>query len=155
MKRLTVWLESQPHSLPCKQFLGGPFGDAYVTIDPTSQATFASGNRNRVHLCGAEAGMGPDSISRLIELFVSEGVGRFFVWLSPGPDMDRVRGWIEQNGLSRIRWTGYPTLYRTPLPPGASQNRSRDQGRRSGRHRDGQRATRQRTAMGGIQELRG
>src|SRR5262249_34084620 len=112
MKRLNVWLDSRPHNPPCRRLLGGPFGDAYVTIDPASQVTFASGNRNRVHLCGTEPGLGPDSLSRLIELFASEGVGRFFVWLSPGPDMDRVRGWIAQAGLSRIRWTGYPTLLR-------------------------------------------
>jgi len=46
------------------------------------------------------------------------GVKRFFVWLSPGPDMDVVRGWLERDGLSRIRRTGYPTLCRigrTPL----------------------------------------
>jgi hypothetical protein len=112
MKRLTVWLEQsgQPASLIRKQFSGVPFGEAYVTIDPTSQVKFASGNRNRVHFCGAEAGMDSGSIARLIELFAVNGVGRFFVWLSPGPDMDRIRGWIEQNGLSRIRRTGYPTL---------------------------------------------
>jgi hypothetical protein len=35
------------------------------------------------------------SIARLIDLFADEGVKRFFVWLSPGPDMDMVRGWLE------------------------------------------------------------
>jgi hypothetical protein len=114
IKRLTVWLEQcgQPASLVRKQFSGIPFGDAYVTIDPSSQVTFASGNRNRVHLCGAGAGLESDVIARLIELYASEGVGRFFVWLSPGPDMDLIRGAIAQSGLSRIRWTRYPTLCR-------------------------------------------
>jgi hypothetical protein len=114
MKRLTVWLETknQPNSLVRKQFHGAPFGDAYVTIDPERQTPFASGNPNRAHLCGAEAGMDSGSISRLIDLFASEGVRRFFIWLSPGLDMDLARGWIEKSGLSRIRWTGYPTLCR-------------------------------------------
>jgi hypothetical protein len=114
MKRLTAWLDSrsQPDSLVRKQFHGAPYGDVYVTMDPERQAPYASANFNRVHLCGAEAGMDSGSIGRLIELFASEGVKRFFVWLSPGPDMDVARGWIEQAGLSRIRRTGYPTLWR-------------------------------------------
>jgi len=114
MKRLTAWLETetQPDSLVRKQFRGGPFGDAYVTIDPERQTPFASINPNRAHLCGAETGMDSSSIDRLIDLFTSEGIRRFFIWLSPGPDMDLVRGWIEQAGLSRIRRTGYPTLRR-------------------------------------------
>src|SRR5882724_11011829 len=68
---------------------------------------------NRVYLCGTEAGMDSDSIRRLIDLFIAEGIERFFVWLSPGPDMDIVRGWLGQNGLTRMRWTGYPTLCRS------------------------------------------
>ena len=36
----------------------------------------------------------------------------FFVWLSPGPDMDAARGLLDQAGFSRVRWTGYPTLCR-------------------------------------------
>jgi GNAT superfamily N-acetyltransferase len=114
MKRLTAWLDatSRPDDVVRKQFHGVPFGDAYVTMDPERQAPFASANLNRVHLCGAEAGMDSGSIDRLIDLFASEGVKRFFIWLSPGPDMDVARGWIEQAGLSRIRHTGYPTLCR-------------------------------------------
>jgi GNAT superfamily N-acetyltransferase len=114
MKRLTAWLDgkTRPERLIRKHFHGAPFGGAYVTIDPGHQSSFASANLNRVHLCGAEDGMGDDSVARLIELFASEGVTRFFIWLSPGPRMDVVRGWIEQSGLSRIRRTGYPTLWR-------------------------------------------
>ena len=119
MKRLTAWLETknQPNSLIRKQFHGAPFGDAYVTIDPERQAPYASANPNRVHLCGAEAGMDSDSIAGLIDLFASEGVRRFFIWLSPGPDMDLARGWIERGGLARIRRTGYPTLCRVRRSP--------------------------------------
>jgi GNAT superfamily N-acetyltransferase len=113
MKRLTAWLEtkSQPDSLIRKQFHGTPFGDAYVTIDRENQSPYASANLNRVHWCGKESGMGADSVARLIDLFASEGVRRFFIWLSPGPDMDEVRGWIAQSGLSRVRRTGYSTLW--------------------------------------------
>lgn len=57
------------------------------------------------------------SVRRLIDLFSAEGVTRFFVWLSPGPDMDLARGWLEQSGLSRVRRTGYPTLYRNGPAP--------------------------------------
>ena len=119
MKRLTAWLETrnQPNSLVRKRFHGAPFGDAYVTIDSECQTPFASGNTNRAHLCGAEAGMDSGSIVRLIDLFAAEGVRRFFVWLSPGPDMDLARDWIAESGLSRIRWTGYPTLCRERRPP--------------------------------------
>jgi hypothetical protein len=114
MKRLTAWLDSKTRldRLIRKQLSGAPFGDAYVTIDPEHQSGFASANLNRVYWCGTEAGVDADSVARLIELFASEGVRRFFIWLSPGPQMDVVRGWIEQSGLSRIRRTGYPTLWR-------------------------------------------
>ncbi len=115
MNRLVQWLDGQRPSISFvrRRFDGPPFGNCYVTIDAGRQARFASGNMNRVYLCGLEAGMDPDSIRGLIDLFRSEGVGRFFVWLSPGPGMDIVRGWIEASGLSRMRWTGYPTLCRS------------------------------------------
>jgi GNAT superfamily N-acetyltransferase len=119
LKRLAVWLDSrcQPDSLIRRQFHGAPFGSCYVTIDPDRQGPFASANLNRVYLCGRETGMETGSIARLIDLFADEGVKRFFVWLSPGPDMDMVRGWLEGCGLSRIRRTGYPTLCRSGGPP--------------------------------------
>ena len=114
LKRLTPWLESrcQPDSLIRKQFNAAPFGNCYVTIDPGRQGPMASANFNRIHLCGKEAGLQPDGLEALIALFIAQGVKRFFVWLSPGPDMDVVRGWLDQRGLSRMRWTGYPTLCR-------------------------------------------
>jgi len=119
MRQLTRWLDGrcQPDSLIRKQFSGAPFGGCYVTIDPARQAPYASANLNRVYLCGTEAGMRPSSVGRLIDLFATEGVKRFFVWLSPGPDMDVIRGWLEQGGLSRIRRTGYPTLCREVRSP--------------------------------------
>jgi hypothetical protein len=119
MKRLAVWLDSrrEPDSVSRKQFSGPPFGNCYVTIDPDRQGPLPSGNFNRVYLCGREAGMDSDSIKRLIDLFTTAGVKRFFVWLSPGPDMDTVRGWLEQSGLCRFQHTGYPTLCRTDRSP--------------------------------------
>ena len=114
MKRLTMWVDSrcQPESLVRRQFDATPFGNSYVTMDPGRQRPYASANYNRVYLCGREPGLEPDGIDRLIEMFTSEGVKRFFVWLSPGPDIERVHGWLEQRRFSRIRRTGYPTLCR-------------------------------------------
>jgi hypothetical protein len=66
--------------------------------DPNRQGTAASGNLNRIYLCGMEAGLQPDGLDRLIELFAAAGVKRFFVWLSPGPDMAVVRGWLKARG---------------------------------------------------------
>jgi GNAT superfamily N-acetyltransferase len=119
LKRLAAWLDErcQPDNLIRRQFHGFPLGNCYVTIDPSRQGPFASANMNRVYLCGAEPGMESDSIGRLIDLFATEGVQRFFVWLSPGPDMDVTRRWLEQGGLSRIRRTGYPTLCRCSHSP--------------------------------------
>src|ERR1700744_3505102 len=114
MKRLSAWLDArcEPDSLARRVFDGPPFGQCYVTIDRNRQGRFASINLNRIYLCGAEAGLTSDGIARLIDLFRAEGVERFFVWLSPGPDMDSVRGWLEALVLSRMRRTGYPTLWR-------------------------------------------
>jgi GNAT superfamily N-acetyltransferase len=119
MKRLSAWLDGrcEPDSLVRKQFDGPPFGQCYVTIDRARQGRFASINMNRVYLCGGESGLTSDGIARLIDLFRAEGVERFFVWLSPGPDMDSVRVWLEARGLSRIRRTGYPTLWRRSRSP--------------------------------------
>jgi hypothetical protein len=121
MKRLTAWLDTQnqPDGLVGRRFHGVPFADAYLTIDPGRQSPYASANRNRVYLCGAEAGMGADSGARLVDFFAGHGIRRFFVWLSPGPHMERVRDLLDQAGLSRVHWTRYPTLCRerpAPVP---------------------------------------
>jgi GNAT superfamily N-acetyltransferase len=123
LKRFIPWLDDrcqpdgQPAGLVRKQFNGAPFGGAYVTVDPNRQGTAASANLNRIYLCGTEPGLQPDGLDRLIELFAAAGVKRFFVWLSPGPDMDVVRGWLKARGLARVRWTGYPTLCRSGHSP--------------------------------------
>jgi GNAT superfamily N-acetyltransferase len=119
MKRLTPWLDGQrPSGRFVRRFFDGPpFGHCYVTLDPDRQARFASGNANRVYMAGAEPGMDADSIRRLIDLFAAEGIERFFVWLSPGPGIDTVRGWLAASGFTRVRWTGYPTMWRTGRSP--------------------------------------
>ncbi len=114
MKRLAAWLDArcEPDNLVRLEFNEPPFGQCYVTIDPGRQGPLASMNMNRVYLCGAENGLTSQGIARLIELFASKNVKRFFFWLSPGPRMAAVRDWLETEGLSRIRRTGYPTLWR-------------------------------------------
>ena len=120
MKRLTAWLDQawQPAGFVSKQYDGAPFGRCYVSIDPDRQSQYASGNWNRVHLCGAEPDLRPEGLAQLIDEFTAAGVTRFFVWLSPGPDMDTVRGWLAQAGFQpRMQWTRYPTLVRESLEP--------------------------------------
>jgi GNAT superfamily N-acetyltransferase len=115
MRRLTQWVDSQrqPPSLIRRELKGTPVGHCYLTMDVDRQPPAASSNLNRVYLCGAEPGLSSAGIGRLIDLFATEGVKRFFVWLSPGPDMDQARAWLEKHGLVRVRRTGYPTLWRT------------------------------------------
>ena len=119
MRRLTAWLDTQnqPDGMAGRRFHGVPFAGAYLTIDPGRQSSYASANLNRVHLCGAEVEMSADGVSRLIGFFADHGVERFFVWLSPGPDMDKARGLLDQAGFSRVHWTGYPTLCRVRHTP--------------------------------------
>ena len=120
MQRLTRWLDEscQPDHLARRQFDAPPFGHCYLTIDTERQGPLASFNLNRVYLCGKEAGMEPGSVAQWIELFAASGVKKFFVWLSPGPDMDAVRGWLEAGGFSqRPARSRYPTLFRTGGEP--------------------------------------
>jgi GNAT superfamily N-acetyltransferase len=119
MQRLTRWLDQhcQPDSLARTHFDGPPFGRCYLTIDPDRQGPLASFNFNRVYLCGAEAGIDPATVGRWIELFAAEGVEKFFVWLSPGPDMDTARGWLEAKGFSQVPHVSYPTLVRSRSEP--------------------------------------
>jgi hypothetical protein len=128
MQRLTRWLDQhcQPDSLARTHFDGPPFGRCYLTIDPDRQGPLASFNFNRVYLCGAEAGIDPATVGRWIELFKQHGVKKFFVWLSPGPDMDAVRGWLEAGGLARVPYVRYPTLLRERGAPAAPFNTDLD-----------------------------
>src|SRR5262245_15558449 len=119
MRRLAVWIDRncQTASLIQRCYSGAPFGGCYVSIDPSRQGPHASGNWNRIHLCGTEPGLSPDGLSRLAEQFSDAGVRRFFVWLSPGPEMDTIRSWLSAAGFSRVSRIGYPTLHRASLDP--------------------------------------
>jgi hypothetical protein len=94
------------------QFAGAPFGSAYVCISPGEQGEFASSNHNRLHLCGAEPGLTADGITGLQKLFSDAGIGRYFVWISPGPDIEVVRRWLADAGLTRRPYVSYLTLAR-------------------------------------------
>lgn len=109
MKRLGIWLDDncQPES-----FVRRPSNGGYLVIDPLRQSEIASFNDNRVSLCGCEAGLDQASVVRWIELFKEHGVRKFFVWLSPGPGMATMRGWLEAAGLARVPHVRYPTLLR-------------------------------------------
>jgi hypothetical protein len=114
LKRLAIWLDEhcQPDSL-----LRRRFGEAYLTDDPSRQGEVASFNFNRVYLWGHEAGVDQASVARWIDLFTQHGVKKFFVWLSPGPDMATVRGWLQARGLVRVPYVRYPTLLRDNAGP--------------------------------------
>ena len=122
MKRLTVWLDRacQPAGFIQEQYAAAPFGTCFVSIDPARQGLHASGNWNRIHLCGAETGLTPEGIEKLVHRFRAAGVNRFFAWLSPGPHMGAIRSWLEHAGFEpRMQWTRYPTLSRDHLRPAA------------------------------------
>jgi hypothetical protein len=78
---------------------------------------YASSNFNRVHLCGAEEGLTADGMACIANLFRQAGVERFYVWLSPGPCMEVVRGWLTDAGMTRRPHVGYPTLVRNASIP--------------------------------------
>ena len=119
MRRLAVWIDRncQPVGFIQRCYSGAPFGGCYVSIDPNQQGPYASGNWNRIHLCGTEPGLSPDGLSRLSEQFSDAGVRRFFVWLSPGPEIGTIRAWLSAAGFSRVSRTRYPTLHRASLEP--------------------------------------
>src|ERR1700716_2702741 len=95
MRRLVQWLDGRcpPAGFIGKQSAAPPLGHCYVTIDPGGEAPFASANKNGVYLCGRDAGMDAESTRHLVDLFAGQGIKRFFVWLSPAPDRELVRGW--------------------------------------------------------------
>ena len=46
----------------------------------------------------------------MLKLFDSRRVTRSFVWLSPGPGIERVREWLVRLAFVKVPWTRYPTL---------------------------------------------
>src|SRR5215813_3287641 len=96
LKKLHVHMDARCRAagLTQHQLDAPPFGAAYVTVSSAEQSPYASSNFNRVHLCGAEEGLTADGIRGIADLFRQAGVQRFYVWLSPGPRMEAVRGWL-------------------------------------------------------------
>src|SRR5215813_8432557 len=103
LKRLHVHMDARCRAAGLTQHQLGapPFGTAYVTVSLAEQGHYASSNFNRVHLCGAEEGLTADGMARIANLFRQAGVQRFYVWLSPGPHMEVVRGWLTDAGMTR------------------------------------------------------
>ncbi len=111
LMRLHAWMEQSDVHPDCtrQQFDAVP-GAAQICVDPTSTEAAASFNRNRIYLCGRSGELTHDDLMRFIEIFRARGVRRFFAWLSPGPQRDTVRGWLESLRMQRVVWTRYPTL---------------------------------------------
>lgn len=87
-----------------------------VTVDPTSDARAASLNRNRIYFRGGQ-GVDAAEFLRVTALFEAHCVSRFFIWLSPGPEIDVIREMLATARATRVMWTRYPTLvFSGPLP---------------------------------------
>jgi len=114
MQRLQAAIDAhcRPATAVRRMFDAAPFGNAYVCISPGEESEFASSSRNRIHLCGADGGLTVDGFAQLCGMFAQAGIGRFFVWLTPGPDMDWVRDWLAAAGMARNPHVAYPTLAR-------------------------------------------
>ena len=111
MRDLLRWLEAQEQDVAERvTFDAAPYGRAYLTLDPGSIAPAASFNHNRIQLCGAEGGLTEAGLRELVERFTHRGIPRMFVWLSPGPGIERVRNWVAALRFERVPWTRYPTL---------------------------------------------
>jgi hypothetical protein len=125
MQRLAAAIDAacRPAAAVRRVFDAPPFGTAHVCISPGEESEFASSNHNRIHLCGTDGGLTRDGLAQLCRLFAEAGVGRFFVWLTPGPDMDAVRGWLAEAGMARHPHVAYPTLAR---PAGAAERVATD-----------------------------
>ena len=112
LQRLRVFLEQAEGDSSCtrRRYHAAPFGCAELAIDPASTAAAASCNRNRISLCGRAGGLTFEGLGTLIGQFKAAAVPRYFIWLNPGPERERVRGWIRELTLSQVVWTRYPTL---------------------------------------------
>src|SRR5262249_18430143 len=120
MQRLAAAIDAhcRPAGAVRRMHDAAPFGNAYVCISPGEESEFASANHNRIHLGGTDGGLTAEGLSQLRRLFDDAGVRRFFVWLTPGPDMESVRRWLAEAGMARHPHVAYPTLAR---PAGAAE----------------------------------
>ena len=125
IKRLNIHMDARCRAVGLRQLRldAAPFGSAYVSISLAEQGPYASSNFNRVHLCGAEQGLTADGMARIADLFRQAGVRKFYVWLSPGPRLDAVRGWLTDAGMTRVRHVTYPTLMRDVIMPSRAASR--------------------------------
>jgi hypothetical protein len=112
LRQLSSWIELQEQhaTLEVHRLEPVPFGGAEVTIDVTATSPAASLNRNRIYLCGDGNGLSLSGLQQIVALFAARHVTRYFAWLSPGPNMDGVRDWLQSLGFKRVAWTRYPTL---------------------------------------------
>ena len=119
MKEMTRRTDSywRPADIIQHQFTRPPFGSAYVCISRSEQGERPSSNHNRLHLCGAEPGLEADGITGLMTHFSEAGIGRYFVWVSPGPEMEAVHRWMANAGLARRPYVAYLTLARDAREP--------------------------------------
>jgi acetyltransferase (GNAT) family protein len=118
MKRLSARMDARSDSdgLMQYRFDAEPFGSAYVTVSSSEQGPVASSNSNRVTLCGTEEGLTAEGLVRIADLFRQAGVKRYYVWLSPGPRIEVVRGWLIDAGMTPNPYVQYPTLARDASP---------------------------------------
>jgi GNAT superfamily N-acetyltransferase len=121
MQRIAAAIDAhcRPAAAIRRTYDAAPFGSAYVCVSPGEESPFASPNHNRIHLCGTDGGLTREGLTQLCALFDAAGVGRFFVWLTPGPDMEEVGRWLAEAGMARNPHVTYPTLAR---PAGASEH---------------------------------
>ena len=125
MQRIAAEIDAhcRPASAVRRTFDAAPFGTAHVCVSPGEESQFASSNHNRIYVCGTEGGLTREGLAQLCGMFEAAGVGRFFVWLTPGPGMESVRGWLAEAGMARNPHVTYPTLAR---PAGAPEPVSSD-----------------------------
>ena len=118
VRRLQIWLEPAAPSPTWSRhrFDRPPYGFADVTVDVSSTSPAASYNRNRICLSGAEGGLTFDGLIEMLRLFDTQRVNRSFVWLSPGPGIERVREWLARLAFVKVPWTRYPTLIHNGEP---------------------------------------
>jgi hypothetical protein len=119
LKRLNVQTDrwTRADGLQQHLFHARPFGSAYVSISLAEQGPFASSNFNRIYLCGAEDGLTAEGLASIADLFRQVGVEKYYVWFSPGPRMEVVRGWLKDAGMTRRQYVRYPTLARDANMP--------------------------------------
>jgi hypothetical protein len=117
MHELGAWLAAQEGGAPKHEvFSGPPHGNALISLDAHSESPAASLNSNRICLCGTAGGLTKDGFNELSSRFARAGIKRFFVWLAPGPELERVREWLGALGFKRVPWTRYPTMMLTGPP---------------------------------------